>query len=216
MFKALILFILSLNLALFAAPNNEALNKSLAALGSDETIEDIGTLHTIRDDYITGYIALYKRYKETQEEQKKIEQQFIDAGIPAYFALIPYCESKFNPSAHGKGVAGLWQFAAQSGRAYGLCIEKGNDERLNSELSTKAAIRYIKDLHRIFGSWYLADFAYGMGELKLQRLIRDNHSKKISVLLKDPRFPKGTKHHFAKTLLLDAKIHYSNTVDASQ
>lgn len=200
--------------ALFGAPSDAALNKALKALGSEETVQEISSLQNIRDDYKTGYISLYKRYQETQERHAKIEAQFVEAGIPPFFALIPYCESKFNPEARGNGVAGLWQFAAQSGRNYGLCIEKGNDERLNTELSTKAAIKYIKDLHRIFGSWYLADFAYGMGELKLQRLIRDNHSKKISVLMKDPRFPRGTKAHFAKTLLLNAKIHHSKTADS--
>jgi membrane-bound lytic murein transglycosylase D len=72
-------------------------------------------------------------------------------------------------------------------------------------------IRYIKSLKKEFGTWYLADFAYGMGEGTLQRLIQTNGSKKISVLLKDPHFPSGTKAHFAKTLLLDAKIHYSKS-----
>ncbi len=201
--------------ALLGAPSDAALNKALKALGSEETIQEIAPLQNIRDDYKTGYISLYKRYQETRERHANIEGQFIEVGIPAFFALIPYCESKFNPEARGNGVAGLWQFAAQSGRTYGLCIEKGNDERLNTERSTKAAIKYIKDLHRIFGSWYLADFAYGMGELKLQRLIRDNHSKKISVLMKDPRFPRGTKAHFAKTLLLDAKIHHSKSEESS-
>ena len=100
---------------------------------------------------------------------------------------------------------------AQSGRTYGLTIKKGNDERTDICRSTDAAIRYIKDLKKEFGSWYLADFAYGMGELKLQRLIKKNGSKKISVLLKDPEFPRGTKDHFAKTLLLDATIHYTKS-----
>lgn len=52
-----------------------------------------------------------------------------------------------------------------------------------------------------------------MGEGTLQRLIAKNGSKKISVLMKDPHFPSGTKAHFAKTLLLDAKIHYANVDD---
>ncbi|MDD2838641.1 MAG: hypothetical protein PHX59_06755, partial [Sulfuricurvum sp.] len=70
-------------------------------------------------------------------------------------------------------------------------------------------------LKKEFGSWYLADFAYAMGEGKLQQLIHKNGSKKISVLLKDPHFPSGTKAHFAKTLLLDAKIHYGKIEEES-
>lgn len=194
---------------LYAFPSPSALDASLASIGSPEAYDEIAPLSDITENYKTGYIALYKRYQETREEHAKIEQKFKDAGIPLYFSLIPYCESKFNPSSHGYGTAGLWQFAKQSGRTYGLCIKKGTDERLDTERSTEAAIRYIKELKQIFGSWYLADFAYGMGEMKLKQLIKNNGSKKISVLLKDPHFPKGTKAHFAKTLLLDAKIHYS-------
>jgi hypothetical protein len=57
----------------------------------------------------------------------------------------------------------------------------------------------------------LADFAYGMGEIKLKRLIKKNGSKKASTLLNDSEFPKGTREHFNKTLLLDAAIHHSNS-----
>jgi membrane-bound lytic murein transglycosylase D len=151
-----------------------------------------------------------KRYEATKEEYTLIEKKFLDAQIPLFFSLIPYCESNFKKDIRGHGTAGLWQFMAQSGRTYGLTIEKGNDERTDVCLSTDAAIRYIKDLKKEFGSWYLADFAYGMGEIKLKRLIKKNGSKKASVLLSDSEFPKGTRAHFNKTLLLDAAIHHSN------
>ncbi|MDP1785673.1 MAG: lytic transglycosylase domain-containing protein [Sulfuricurvum sp.] len=196
---------------LYASPSESAINASLVAIGSEESIDDIRALSGIQEKYQTGYKALYKRYKNTKEEHQKIAKKFEEAGIPLFFSLIPYCESNFNPDSHGRGTAGLWQFMAQSGRTYGLTIEKGNDERTNVCRSTDAAIRYIKELKGVFGSWYLADFAYGMGELKLQRLIRKNKSKKISVLLKDPEFPDGTRNHFAKTLLLDAAIHHTKS-----
>lgn len=191
----------------YAKPSESAINKSLSSIGSPESLGEIPTLSTIHNDYATSYIFLYSRYQKTKEEHQIVAKKFEDAGIPLFFSLIPYCESGFNPNSHGRGTAGLWQFMAQSGRTYGLIIKKGNDERTDVVRSTDAAIRYIKELKGIFGEWYLADFAYGMGELKLQRLIRKNGSKKISVLIKDPEFPKGTRNHFAKTLLLDATIH---------
>lgn len=195
----------------YGQPSESAINKSLWAIGSSESLSEIQALSNINTNYATHYKFLYSRYQKTKEEHHEIVKKFEDAGIPLFFSLIPYCESNFNPNAHGRGAAGLWQFMAQSGRTYGLKIEKGNDERTDIVRSTDAAIRYIKELKGTFGEWYLADFAYGMGELKLQRLIRKNGSKKISVLLKDPEFPKGTKEHFAKTLLLDAAIHQSES-----
>lgn len=205
-----IILLASLGLACaYAQPSESAINRSLSSIGSLESLEDIHSLSNINEDYMTGYKSLYNRYKNTKEEHQKIAKKFEDAGIPLFFSLIPYCESNFKPDSHGRGTAGLWQFMAQSGRTYGLKIEKGNDERTDVCLSTDAAIRYIKDLKSIFKEWYLVDFAYGMGELKLQRIIKRNGSKKISVLLKDPEFQKGTKNHFAKTLLLDAAIHHT-------
>lgn len=197
--------------ALYAAPTAKALNASLEALGSPESYNDINALNGLEERYHTGYIALYKRYLETTQEYKEVEQKFIDAGIPTYFALIPYSESKFHPNSHGYGTAGLWQFTKQSGRNFGLTVTKKNDERLSINRSTDAVIHLLLSLKKEFGSWYLADFAYAAGEGSIRRLIERNGSKKISILLKDPHFPSGTKAHFAKTLLLDAKIHYSQT-----
>lgn len=195
----------------YALPSESAINRSLSSIGSSEQFSEIQALTNIQKNYATDYIFLYNRYQKTKEEHQKIVKKFEEAGIPLFFSLIPYCESGFNPNSHGRGTAGLWQFMAQSGRTYGLIIKKGNDERTDVVRSTDAAIRYIKELKGTFGEWYLADMAYGMGELKLQRIIRKNGSKKISVLLKDPEFPKGTKHHFAKTLLLDAAIHQTKS-----
>ena len=209
--KKLFLLFLTLTSLVCASPTTSALDASLASIGSEESYEEIGALSGSRDKYATSYKSHMKRYQATQEEHAKVSKKFEDADIPLFFSLIPYCESNFRSDIRGHGTAGLWQFMAQSGRTYGLTIKKGNDERTDVCRSTDAAIRYIKDLKKEFGSWYLADFAYGMGELKLQRLIKKNGSKKISVLLKDPEFPRGTKDHFAKTLLLDAAIHQSKS-----
>lgn len=211
--RALLLLFVGCTSFLYAQPSESAINASLSSIGSPESLDQIHPLSHINDDYKTGYKTLYNRYQTTKDEHQKIAKKFEEAGIPLFFSLIPYCESNFKADVYGRGTAGLWQFMAQSGRTYGLKIEKGNDERMNACLSTDAAIRYIKDLKSIFKEWYLVDFAYGMGELKLQRIIRKNGSKKISLLLKDPEFPKGTKNHFAKTLLLDSAIHHTKSDD---
>jgi len=209
--KLLLLLFLTFATLVSASPTTNALDASLKSIESKESYEEISALSGLSEKYATSYKSHLKRYKTTQEEHATIAKKFEEANVPLFFSLIPYCESNFRSDVRGHGTAGLWQFMAQSGRTYGLTIEKGNDERTDVCRSTDAAIRYIKDLKKEFGSWYLADFAYGMGELKLQRLIKKNGSKKISVLLKDPEFPKGTKSHFAKTLLLDATIHQSKS-----
>lgn len=198
---------------MFAQSTVESIDLSLKSLESDESILDTAVLDNTLDQYRGTIAPLYNRYKATKNDLAPIEAKFREAGIPPFFTMIPYSESKFNPKARGYNTAGLWQFSKQSAKNFGLSVKKGNDGRLDVNRSTEAVIRYIKSLKKEFGTWYLADFAYGMGEGTLQRLIAKNGSKKISVLMKDPHFPSGTKAHFAKTLLLDAKIHYANVDD---
>lgn len=209
MFKCIfiILFIFT-GLSLSASGNIRSINLSLASLESNETVADDPIIDKTLNHYKGTISALYKRHQATKTALAPIEAKFEKAGMPPYFALVPYAESKFNTSSKGCGSAGLWQFGKQTACNFGLIVKKKKDERLNASRSTDAAIRYIKYLKKEFGSWYLADFAYAMGEGKLKRLIEKNASDEMSVLLKDPEFPKGTKAHFAKTVLLDAKINY--------
>jgi len=72
-------------------------------------------------------------------------------------ALLPHIRSK-------AGAVGFWQFMPHTGRKYGLVINGRIDERQNLFASTQAAIRYLKDLYAMFGSWMLAAAAYNMGE----------------------------------------------------
>lgn len=217
MFKYIfIVLLIFTELSLLAGSETRSANLSLASLGTHETLDDDEIISKTLNRYKGSVPALYKRHQATRAVLAPIEAKFSKAGIPPYFALIPYAESKFNPSSKGCGTAGLWQFGKQTACNFGLIVKKKKDERLNTNRSTDAVIRYIKHLKNDFGSWYLADFAYAMGEGKLRRLIEKNGSSEMSVLLKDSEFPKGTKAHFAKTVLLDAKINYFKADEADE
>jgi hypothetical protein len=53
---------------------------------------------------------------------------------------------------------------ADTGKQYGLVINRYVDERRNLFASTGAAIRYFQDLYQLLGSWTLAAAAYNQGE----------------------------------------------------
>jgi len=94
-----------------------------------------------------------------------IEKMLKESNVPDDLKCIAIAESALRPHVRSKkGAAGFWQFMRQTGRKYGLIINGRIDERRNLFASTKAAIRYLKDLYETMGSWTLAAAAYNMGE----------------------------------------------------
>jgi membrane-bound lytic murein transglycosylase D len=95
------------------------------------------------------------------------------AGLPTDLVWLSLIESSHNPTiASPAGAAGLWQFMPDAARSYGLTVDRWVDERLDPERSTQAAIRYLSDLYRRFGSWDLSMAAYNMGYGGLSRAVR--------------------------------------------
>lgn len=102
-----------------------------------------------------------------------IKAELSRAGLPSDLVWLSLIESGHNPAiASPVGAAGLWQFMPDAARSYGLTVDRWVDERLDPERSTQAAIRYLSDLYRRFGSWELAMAAYNMGYGGLSRSVR--------------------------------------------
>lgn len=111
--------------------------------------------------------------KRVGRYETKIREALRAAKLPEDLVYLALAESGMNSRivSHA-GAAGLWQFMPKAGEAYGLRIDKWVDERLDPERSTKAAVRFLKDLHTRFGRWELAMAAYNMGHGGLLSSIR--------------------------------------------
>lgn len=88
------------------------------------------------------------------------------AHLPTEYALIPFVESGYKADARsGSGPAGLWQMIGSTARNHHVPMRPGYDGRLSPVESTRAAVRYLKTLHGMFGgNWRLAVMAYNVGE----------------------------------------------------
>jgi peptidoglycan lytic transglycosylase D len=98
-----------------------------------------------------------------------IEAMLSQAGLPDDLKYVALAESALRPHVGSpKGAIGFWQFLPETGRRYGLTINKSIDQRRNLSASTEAALSYFSELFERFDSWSLAAAAFNMGEEGLQ------------------------------------------------
>ena len=111
------------------------------------------------------------------------EKQLADAGLPDDLKFMLLVESKCIAAASSsKKASGPWQFIGSTGRRYKLKSDQWRDDRRNLEMSTEAAVKYLRYLQDLFdGDWFLAMAAYNAGEERVKRQLRaqrvDNYWK---------------------------------------
>lgn len=101
-----------------------------------------------------------------------IEEELLRRGLPVELRALPIIESALSPTAVSPmGAAGLWQFMPATGKVYGLEINSLVDERCDPVLATRAACRYLADLHALYNDWTLAIAAYNCGPGNVNKAI---------------------------------------------
>jgi membrane-bound lytic murein transglycosylase D len=133
----------------------------------DEWTERFTTSPTLRPRFATWL-------ERKPNFEPMISEKLAARNMPQDLIYLAMIESGFNPTAYSHAHAGgLWQFIAETGRRYGLTINRGLDERNHPDKATDAALAYLSDLHDRFGSWYLAAAAYNTGENRVGRIMRN-------------------------------------------
>ena len=136
----------------------------------------------VMNDHVEKALSLFKgrerafflaSYRRSGRYRPAIVEALKDAGLPEELSWLPLIESGFNVRALSRARAlGLWQFIASTGYKFGLKRDHWIDERMDPENSTRAALAYLKELHKIFGDWTTVLAAYNCGEGTVLKRIR--------------------------------------------
>jgi membrane-bound lytic murein transglycosylase D len=148
---------------------------------------DFGGVSVPMDNWHVRERIEYEFYQFLQEEGESIiiakrtgrcfppvERQLAEAGLPDDLKYMLLVESKCVPVAYSRAKAsGPWQFIHSTGKRYQLSSNQWRDNRRDLEMSTEAAIKYLRFLKEQFGDWFLAMAAYNAGEDRIKKLLRE-------------------------------------------
>jgi hypothetical protein len=102
-----------------------------------------------------------------------VEKQLAEAGLPDDLKYMLLVESKCVAAASSRARAtGPWQFIRSTGKRYKLQSDYWRDERRNLEMSTEAAIKFLRALKEEMGEWFLAMASYNTGDVRIKKLLK--------------------------------------------
>jgi Transglycosylase SLT domain len=121
---------------------------------------------------------------------------FSREGVPLELLVVAQAESNFDPAAiSSRGARGLWQLMPATARQLGLEVNARSDERLRPKLSTRAAARYLRELHAKFGDWLLALAAYHAGEGRVEAATEQAQTRNFFALAREGLLPAATRRY---------------------
>ena len=155
-----------------AAPAVEAPKPFAKTAIGTKAMPDID--HQFVSRWVSTFTGARKNDLETTLERMEpytamIEEKLESRGMPRELVYLALIESGGDAKAQSPvGARGLWQFMAPTAKQYGL----SSSERLDPVKSTEAALDYLTDLHKRFGSWYLAAAAYNTGQGRVSKVLK--------------------------------------------
>jgi membrane-bound lytic murein transglycosylase D len=172
-------------------------NKSFQISATPEVVSEI---NNIRDSnqaqtYISASLQRMKKY------QPLIQEALIKNKLPTELLAIPLVESGYRPlpaNVNPVQAAGIWQFIPHTAQKFGLVINDNRDDRLNTQLSTEAAISYLSKIHSQFDSWGLTVLSYEYGEDNVANYVKTVGSRDAWTIVRSTEVPSSMKGFFTK------------------
>jgi membrane-bound lytic murein transglycosylase D len=163
----------------------------------------------IENSLVKKYIKLYtegerrKAIAEALERSGRYREMIVEIleeyDLPRELIYLPVVESLYKVSAYSRARAlGLWQLMETPARNLGLNINYWIDERRDPEKSTRAALKFLKDLHTWFNDWHLALAAYNRGQRGIGSDLKFSKAVDFDQLVEREVLPKETENFVPK------------------
>jgi membrane-bound lytic murein transglycosylase B len=204
------------DVALANAVREAEISSQIAVVATNDTTQpDATLLHHFAQKYWNGNDEALRRAVARVTQLRPLLAPILqEEGLPYEMSAVVLVESGGQPTALSlKGARGIWQFMPDTARRFGLTINSETDDRLDILKSTRAAARYLRDLHAQFGDWSLALAAYNVGEMVVHNAVLTSGSKDFALLSSKQLIPQETRayvpavmaasHLFAPIGLLD-------------
>ena len=187
------------------------LQQRLDNIPSEVSLRYTVEVHEIVDSYI-------RRYRKGSERILGRTNVFFpifdlelenNSHIPDEIKHLAIIESSLEVNAVSRtGAVGLWQFMKETAKIQGLSVNSNVDERKDPYLSTRAAYKYLTQLHKEFDDWTLALAAYNCGPGNVRKAIRKSQSRDFWKLEKF--LPKETRRYIPKFIAASYLMNYYN------
>jgi len=175
--------------------------------------EEIKGIYTIpidsENELVEKYISLYTEGKRREAIAEALERSgryremifkiLEEYDLPRELVYLPIVESLYKVSAYSRARAvGLWQLMEITARNLGLVINYWIDERRDPEKSTRAALKFLKDLHTWFNDWHLALAAYNRGQSGIGSDLKFSKAVDFNQLIEREALPRETENFVPK------------------
>ncbi|MCI0411650.1 LysM peptidoglycan-binding domain-containing protein [bacterium] len=188
------------NIDTFPAPDQETkkeVEKELKSVGYDIPVEV--------NDSVLSFIRIFQNSRRKEfvgglvrsgRYLPMMKRIFREQGLPEDLVYTALIESSFKSNAYSRARAkGFWQFISGTAKRYDLRMDWWVDQRSDFERSTYAATEYLRDLHGMFGDWYLALAGYNAGENKVAYGLRQSGAQNFWQLARTRYIRQETKNY---------------------